>query len=300
MVVIRICQVLLLSVLYHPLVVSSLPLRPKIPTSDAADSTPVEDVAASAAAAAVAVAESSTIDFQAELIKRAPNLVIAGFLGFVVEPMVERMFNATQLTWNRGEYKKTFLFGAADSVEHAGKAYGLCILADWVMTVFPKLRHICPIKADLSVAAPQIGLVMWAAHSLGRIKQLLLRKAVYRRRVGKVVFIDKVLDFGLWVATGYNVLYRLQVNMGVGLQSLFAASGASAIIISMAGKGVVEQIIGGLMIQAWDAIEEGGTSTPSLVHSSCCLQTDTSVANVFFYTSSRCCCCCCLLKNMSS
>jgi len=43
----------------------------------------------------------------------------------------------------------------------------------------------------------------------------------------------------------------------MGFQSVFAASGVSALVFSLASKGLVEQIVGGFMVQAWDAIEEG-------------------------------------------
>lgn len=68
---------------------------------------------------------------------------------------------------------------------------------------------------------------------------------------------DRLIDFILGIGAVANVLNILAVDVGVGLQSLFAASGVSALVFTVASKGLVEQIVAGFIIQAWDAIEEG-------------------------------------------
>jgi small-conductance mechanosensitive channel len=65
------------------------------------------------------------------------------------------------------------------------------------------------------------------------------------------------MDLSLGLGTVYNVLHQLKVDIGMGLNSLFAASGVSAIVFSLASKGMVEQMVGGLLLSAWDAIEVG-------------------------------------------
>jgi hypothetical protein len=253
----------------------SLPFHAKKPSSSSSDSASAfaaADVLADAVAdaAATALTTTSTATYasvslalmQAELLKRAPGLLLAGFLSFGLDPLVEQVFNVTHLTWNKGSYKSTFLYAAADSIECGAKVYGVLQLLDWLLSVFPKqLQNYCPIPTHvLHVVAPQVGVTLWAARFISRIKNLLIKKAVYGTRYGKVAVLDRVLDYSIAIAAGYNIVNQLQIRMGIGLQSLFAASGASAIVLSLASKGMIEQLVAGLLLQAWDAMEEGGTS----------------------------------------
>jgi Mechanosensitive ion channel len=257
--------------------VLSLPFQPKKPPSSSSDSASAvtaaaaataattADVTSRAAAAATTAAMSTALTvttalIQAELLKRAPGLALAGFLSFGLDPLVQELFNVTHLTWNKGSYQSTFLYATADSMACGAKVYGSLQLLDWLLAVFPKqLRPYCPIQADLTVVAPQVGITLWAARSISKMKNLLIKKAVYGTRYGKVAVLDRVLDYSIVIAAGYNIVHQLQINMGLGLRSLFAASGASAIVLSLASKGMIEQLVAGLLLQAWDAIEEGGT-----------------------------------------
>jgi small-conductance mechanosensitive channel len=138
------------------------------------------------------------------------------------------------------------------------KAYGITVFADILASIFPALKRALPFQVDsLFEVAPQIGFLFWSIKSFSTIKNLLLNKLVYGTRLGKVAFMDRLIDLGLGIGAGYNVLAILKYEMGVSLRGFFAASGVSAIVISLAVKGMVEQMVGGLLLQAWDAVEVG-------------------------------------------
>mgnify|MGYP005845273233 CR=1 FL=1 len=144
-----------------------------------------------------------------------------------------------------------------ESIDVGAKAYAVTMGMDIISSIIPKLKSVLPFQADLFQAAPRIGFLIWSVKSISSIKHLLLNKLVYGTRLGKLEFIDRLTDLGLGVTAGYNVLHILKWEIGVGLNSLFAASGVSAIVFSLASKGLVEQMVGGLLLQAWDAIEVG-------------------------------------------
>jgi small-conductance mechanosensitive channel len=146
----------------------------------------------------------------------------------------------------------------AESIDLGAKAYGVTLLVDFVQTLIPKLKEILPFtNKDLYLAAPHVGLLIWGSKALSCVKHLMLSKLVHGTRMGKVAFFDRILDLTIGVLTGYNVLHALGIELGMGLNSLFAASGVSAIVFSLASKGMVEQIVGGLLLNGWDAIEVG-------------------------------------------
>ena len=139
------------------------------------------------------------------------------------------------------------------------KAYGITVAADILTSIFPALANLLPFQANLFEAAPHVGFLIWGVKSLSSIKHLFLSKLVFGRRLGKLAFFDRLTDLCLGLAAGYNVLHILEYKMGVSINGFFAASGVSAIVFSLASKGMVEQMVGGLLLQAWDAIEVGET-----------------------------------------
>ena len=212
-----------------------------------------------ATAEATAAVASIVTGSPKTLLEKVPYLAVAALLGVTMDPLVERFFNATRLKHEKGDYKETLVFAGLESIDLGAKAYAVTLLVDFIQTLLPtQLKHFLPFpEADLFAAAPRIGMVIWAAKSISSIKSLLLHKAVHGTRLGKVAFVEQLLNLSIGVGTVYNVLHHLKINVGMGFGSLFAASGVSAIVFSLASKGIVEQMVGGLLLQAWDAIEVG-------------------------------------------
>lgn len=191
------------------------------------------------------------------LLEKAPYLLGATLFSFLMDPIVEHLFNSTHLKHEKGRYRQTLLYAIAESIDMGAKAFGITLLIDFMQTLIPKLKSTLPFSSDLFQAAPYVGFVIWSSKALSCIKHLMLSKLVHGTRMGKVALIDRLMDLSIGVLTGYNVLHALGCNLGMGLNSLFAASGVSAIVFSLASKGMVEQIVGGLLLNGWDAIEVG-------------------------------------------
>jgi small-conductance mechanosensitive channel len=171
---------------------------------------------------------------------------------------MEQFFNATHLKHDKGSWSETLVYGACDSIEMGARATGMTLMVDVLQSIVPKLRSWLPFgNVNLYAVAPTVGITIWMAKAVSGIKSLLLHKLVHGTRLGMVSLIDRLTDLSIGIATMYNVLHVLGIELNMGLKSLFAASGVSAIVFSLASKGMVEQIVNGLLLQAWDAIEEG-------------------------------------------
>jgi small-conductance mechanosensitive channel len=66
-----------------------------------------------------------------------------------------------------------------------------------------------------------------------------------------------MLDFLLIILAAAIVLRDLNVDYGMRLQSIFAAGSLGAITFSLASRDLAENIVGGIVLQAWDAFNEG-------------------------------------------
>mmetsp|Transcript_11929 Transcript_11929/g.25822 ORF Transcript_11929/g.25822 Transcript_11929/m.25822 type:complete len:401 (-) Transcript_11929:26-1228(-) len=177
-----------------------------------------------------------------------------------MDSVVKARFNETerhQLETERGQYKKTLLYSVSESIDVGAKAAAITLAADILQSIIPSLQHVLPFQANLFEAAASIGISIWSFKSISAIKHTILNKLTVGSRVGMLEFVDRLADIALGLTAGNSILHILQVDMGMGFKSLFAASGVSAIAFSLASKGIVEQMVGGLMLQAWDAIEVG-------------------------------------------
>ena len=185
-------------------------------------------------------------------------ITIAGVISFATDPLVEIIFNVTHVE-NVGEnFQETFLFGAADSIAVGARAWGGVMIVDLVTRQLLDLRlPAIGDGVDLFQAAPMIGFTVWAGLTVSTIKRTVFKQMVSGTKLGRVGLYDKLVDFLLSLGVTANILNILDIDIGMGLQSIFAASGVSALVFSLASKGLVEQIVSGFVVQAWDAIEEG-------------------------------------------
>jgi len=235
--------------------------------------------AAAAATAAAAVAADSLLhsNDHMSVADQLIGVALSTVVGFGATSLVEAASNRTELVAhysskgihsnsNRNDFVWHFrialLYGAADSLATGARVTGALLLINLVGKELLGLRKLLPfVKSAVNLAdvAPRIGFATWIALTASTAKRTLLQKAVRLSgsQLGRVGLVDRLLDFVITIGASANIMELLQLDAGVGFKSVFAASGVSALIFSLASRGLVEQIFGGLMVQAWDAVEEG-------------------------------------------
>lgn len=208
-----------------------------------------------AAAAASSASASSNLPLPS-LSAQLLRLLVTAMVGFGTDPLVEALFNVTYLEEDNDDVRHTFLYGAADSLSYGARATGLVLTASLLKQY---LGIPVPFPCQLLTrAAPQIGAVVWTTLTLCTTKRTLLQRMVQNiQGLGRVGLFNKMMDLLLGMGAAANIMKLLEIDLGLGFQSLFAASGVSALVFSLASRGLLEQIASGFILQAWDAIEEG-------------------------------------------
>lgn len=210
----------------------------------------------SSALQSLAVQANGAATGLASMTNELTSLLIATIIGLGFDPLVSVLFNVTHIIHDEDDEhaaRQTFLYGAAESVAEGAKACAVVLFVDVLAKLFGVSCNV-----DLVKAAPEIGFAVWVGLTISEIKKTLLRRAVSgRKSLGRVGVFNRLIDFLLAAGVSVNVLNSLNIDPGMGLKSMFAASGLSALAFSFASKGLFEQIIGGILAQAWDAIEEG-------------------------------------------
>ncbi|CAB9502812.1 MscS family protein [Seminavis robusta] len=181
------------------------------------------------------------------------ELAIAGTLGVVTDPLVDKIFHTKPQLDEDANVETTFLYGAANTISNAARVYAILILLAW----FGQTFQLSWIPENLAAVTPKLTVTIWAAYALGVVKRTLFFQKVAGNKLGRVKLYDQLIDFVIITVTVANILDELGMDIGMGFQSVFAASGIGALIFSLASKDLAEQIVGGVILQAWDFAEEG-------------------------------------------
>jgi small-conductance mechanosensitive channel len=187
------------------------------------------------------------------------QLAVGGTLATVTDPLEEMIFNQTAIfrkggADDEGFRSSTFWFGAADSITVSARTYVLLLLTDVASNAF---NWNLPIQADLRETAPHVALTIWAALTISTIKRALFIQRIEGLRLGRIELYDRLLDFVIGIAVAAFLVDELQIDVSMGVQSLLAGSGVGALAFSLASKDLAQQIVGGLVVQAWDAFQVG-------------------------------------------
>ena len=180
------------------------------------------------------------------------DLLVAGTLGFATDPLVELIFNSTESPDKHTDFKATFLYHAANSIAVAARVFGALVIANVVTEAFQ-----LELPVHLQGVAPVIAFTIWAGLTVSAVKRAIFENAVAGDRLGRVVLYDRLLDFVLAAVTATAILDELSIDFGMGLQSVLAGGGVGALVFSLASRELATNIVGGFVVQTWDAFNVG-------------------------------------------
>jgi small-conductance mechanosensitive channel len=187
----------------------------------------------------------------------AMELAVAGVLGAFTDPVVESIFNATHIkhqSLSEVPFQDTLLFGAADSISTTARVFVFLLLGDLACDA---LGVTLPFEADLGESAPVLALGLWAALTLSAVKKTIFLQGISGTQLGRVALYDQLLDVLIGIVAVAVVVDVLKIDVGMGLQSVLAGSGIGALLFSLASKDLAQALVGGFIVQAWDAFDVG-------------------------------------------
>lgn len=184
----------------------------------------------------------------------------ATILAFGTDYAVARLWNGNQhpLTAEKGgrgdltqRLQTTFLYGATNSISVSARVYLALLLFDLFLARFPVMENFPSADVSLRVAAPVITVTVWFGLTMCTVKRIVLMQLVSGNRLGRVVLLDRLFDFVIFVIVSLCILDELAIDLTRGLQTVLSAGGIGALIFSLAAKDLAEQIVGGFALGAW-------------------------------------------------
>ncbi|KAI2509764.1 mechanosensitive ion channel [Fragilaria crotonensis] len=204
----------------------------------------------------------------------AIGISLATTLSIIMDPLIQIMLpqqNQDDGEQREQQFQQTFLYSAAKSIPFAAQVYAYLSVMNWIL-LQPQYQQ-SPIQQQeqsllffsippslaihLRQEALQVVFTIWLAQSVSTAKRIVLKRAISGTRLGRVTLYDKLLDMILILVASAVVLSELEIDYGMRLQSIFAAGSLGAITFSLASRDLAENIVAGVVLQAWDAFEEG-------------------------------------------
>lgn len=231
----------------HTPAVATLPTAPDQPLTTTSLNWAIDDVLVLRdVGAAVALDVASSF---------ATATLAAAALDFASKQAEDIVWNGTEPVEDDVNIQETLLYAAVNNVAISSRIYIALRLADIASQYFPPLS--LGIQ-DLQGAALPVSLVVWAALSASTAKRTLFLQLVSGESLGRAILYDKLLDFVIFLFGAMEVLGCLGVDFdGTGIPAMLSAGGVGALAISLASRSLLEQIVGGVSLQAYNGFEEG-------------------------------------------
>lgn len=179
----------------------------------------------------------------------------------VAANQAERFFwNSTKATeektWSDDvDIKEIFLYSAIHNVDISCKVYVALLLTGLAS---PYLDFL-PFRTDtLQESALVVSFIVWLALAASTVKRVLFLQLVSGKSLGRAVLYDRLIDFSIWFLASMELLRCLGIDLDTsGIQTMFAAGGVGALAISLASKSLLENIVGGITLQAYNGFNVG-------------------------------------------
>jgi small-conductance mechanosensitive channel len=172
----------------------------------------------------------------------------------------------------------SLLFGMTSSISIAARVYLGMRAFDWLYTRLPvgtivhfftsynatasttSTSAVFESLTDpfrLSESALTISMIIWVGMSISAVKRFVIFQCFSSKHIGRVTLLDRMLDIVTFFAMALAVLNKLSIDSTIGIQSVLSAGGVGALIFSLASKDLATEIVGGLALNAWNAIDVG-------------------------------------------
>ena len=183
-------------------------------------------------------------------------LVICGW-GFV--PMVRIFHNAVTTDYT---FDTSWTKLVASHLQQYMRLMTLVYLADVAVVALVAIGFDFERLNSYSLGLARVLLVVWVVQRLSVLKTYLIQEASEKMpQKGQIGLIDKACDVFLYICAGFVLLDILDVQMGVGLSSIFAFGSAGTLIVGLASKDLADMFINGVAMTTADRVREGDCVT---------------------------------------
>lgn len=152
-----------------------------------------------------------------------------------------------------------YVYQIASHISQASKLAILVYFFDCIVVILSTLGFSFHSLTTMSKGFAKILYVSWLGYRLSVFKRYMLGRAIVKspNKLGRASTVDRLIDGLIMIATGFFLMDVLNVDMGVGVTSIFAFGSAGTLVIGLATQNLASMFVNGLVLTTSDRISEG-------------------------------------------
>jgi Mechanosensitive ion channel len=186
------------------------------------------------------------------------DFVVLSLLGWGTVPLCSMIYSCLA---KKGDdaFHHSYMFHVSDHISQAAQLAILVYLVDCLTVILTGLGFSFSHLGNLSVGFAKILYIAWAAQRLSVFKRYLLGRAFSKHpgKLGQAGVVDRLVDGIIYIVTGLFLLDILDVEMGIGISSVFAFGSAGTLVMGLASRDVASMFVSGMTLSTSDLIREG-------------------------------------------
>lgn len=176
------------------------------------------------------------------------DILVLLFLSLGTVPIARTLFGIP------AEKTNSYAYQIASHISQVAKLAILVYIFDCIVVILSTLGFSFKTLTTLSKGFAKILYILWIGWRLSVFKRYLLGRAI---ALGRASTVDRLMDVFIYMATGFFLMDVLNVDMGVGVTSIFAFGSAGTLVIGLATQNLAAMFVNGLVLTTSDRISEG-------------------------------------------
>jgi small-conductance mechanosensitive channel len=152
-----------------------------------------------------------------------------------------------------------YLFQIFSHISQAAKLAMLVYVFDCVVVILSSLGFSFKTLTTMSKGFAKILYVSWLGFRICVFKRYMLGRVIKKKpdQLGRASTIDRLMDGMIFMGTSFFLMDVLNVDMGIGVTSIFAFGSAGTLVIGLATQNLATMFVNGLVLTTSDRITEG-------------------------------------------
>lgn len=187
------------------------------------------------------------------------DFLVLSVLGWAMVPLFGCLYYAILNRKLNAAYETSYLYQFADHISQAARLAIVVYGFDCLILALAGMGFNFSRIGNLSQGFAKILYIAWAAQRLSVFKRYLLAQTFSRQsgKLGRATIVDRLADGIIYIITALFLLDILDVEMGIGVRSIFAFGSAGTLVVGLASRDLAAMFVSGLTLSTSDRIREG-------------------------------------------
>ena len=188
------------------------------------------------------------------------DLIVLGFLSLFTVPLCRFVFGKKRASVQLEDDNGTYVYQVGSHIAQIARLALIVYVFDCFVIILTTIGFDFMTLTQMSKGFAKILYITWCGQRLCVFKRYLLYKSLNvsgkKDPLGRLWAINRILDFAIVMVASFILLEILDVDMGMGVKSIFAFGSAGTLVVGLASKDMAAMFVNGLLLTTSNRISE--------------------------------------------